>query len=182
MVGSGSHRTSDMSKKHYFKAGDLLFRRGRGVIPFIIRLLTLCNVSHIVVCINNTWCLEATHGEKVRVRPIEDFLSDSKHVYYYKQYYGPSINKNLSKEVVEAFVGKGYEDRWKDLLGSAIPLFDDKQEDYRTVFCSELVAYYLQNCGIVEVDRLPDEYTPADFAKDKVGLCEGRYFGKMKKM
>ena len=164
---------------HYFKTGDLVFRRGVGFIPFVIRQLTRSKWSHVVICINTEWVLEADHERGVRLIPLEEFLSDPKQVYGYRQWNGCQVDKDVSKGVMERFIGRGYESSWLDLLGSAFRLFDDRELDDRTLFCSELVAIYLQELEILSRNRLADSFTPEDFASKRLNTNKG-YYSKTK--
>lgn len=61
--------------------------------------------------------------------------------------------------------GLAYERKWLEWLGAGTVLISN-HEDREYLFCSELVAWILDECGIIVRNRSSNEYAPKHFTTD----------------
>ncbi len=109
--------------------------------------------------------------DRVAVRRLLNFTREDRERLY-------KIMLQLRKE----WMGRPYEKSMVQLAVSAInpsdvflSLFQNKEEDLSSLFCSELVAAAYQRMGLIKNDRPSNSYTPDDFSssRDHKILCEG---------
>lgn len=83
---------------------------------------------------------------------------------------GRSFEQNLLQSSVSAI----------NPSNTFLSLFQNKQEDLSSLFCSELVAAAYQRLNIFKSDRPSNTFTPDDFssARDSEYLCEGVTLGE----
>lgn len=130
------------------KTGDVVFVREKGIIPSIIRFFDRGKFNHVAIFVSDTEILEAEYNTKVRMIkfPYDDF---------------EVISLNLTDEQQEKvksfapqFVGENYDfleilSIWFRICFGITEL--GKFNNPKSVICSELVAYFLENLKIAPI-------------------------------
>lgn len=130
------------------KTGDVVFVREKGIIPSIIRFFDRGKFNHVAIFVSDTEILEAEYNTKVRMIkfPYDDY---------------EVISLNLTDEQQEKvksfapqFVGENYDfleilSIWFRICFGITEL--GKFNNPKSVICSELVAYFLENLKIAPI-------------------------------
>lgn len=162
------------------KEGDILLFSGKGIVSNIIKLASFSRWSHIGVMVkynNELKILESTTlfenktGKRVKgvqlVYP-EYRLSTYKGKIARLSYTGRPIDRERSDHFIRVMDTTPYEKNRIELSKAALDLFHFKNKrDISSVFCSELVAEYLQYVMQFDLKMVSNEYTPGDFEKRK---------------
>ena len=109
--------------------------------------------------------------DRVAVRRLQNITSEQRKNIYEtmlrlrKEWMGRSYEKNLVQMALSAI----------NPSDTFLSLFQNREEDLSSLFCSELVAAAYQRMNLVTTARPSNGYTPDDFssARDSEILCKG---------
>ena len=171
--------------RHHLKTGDLVFFSGKGFVSNMIKLVTRSKWSHVGIVLNHIEFDHVMLWESTTLSNIPDSethqktkgvqlvtLSNRLEVYD-----GDVMIKRLNRPVQDAnlilarlrkeFKNVDYEQSELELVKSALDLtnLDKNEEDFSSIFCSELVAKAYKELGLFPGDIVSNEWTPADFAR-----------------
>ena len=109
--------------------------------------------------------------DRVAVRRLQNITTEQRKNIYEamlklrKEWMGRSYEKNLVQMALSAI----------NPSDTFLSLFQNREEDLSSLFCSELVAAAYQRMALIKKDRPSNSYTPDDFSssRDSQILCEG---------
>jgi len=145
--------------------GDLLAFSGRGLIPTIIKIKTWSRISHVGIVIYPGWMIEATTlGDKsgVFISDINDRIRNYNGRIWLQKLkleYRLKADIHAMQRFLVAQNGKQY-DVFQAVCSA---LIWRNKEDFRQLFCSELVAAGLEKAGIWSGNC--SEMTPVDITR-----------------
>ena len=161
--------------RHEFKTGDQLLCSGKSFVSYLIKLVTLSDISHtakVVVNVDGVWVWESTSLGKgvdgVRMTLMSEWLQE----YNGKVYYRPLRFERDGKfhwayrDLRAEYKGKKYEQNWWELAGAAMPWKNkDTAKSKITLFCSEMTALADFFSGVISLggEFIANETTPADY-------------------
>lgn len=172
------------------KTGDIVLFSGKGAFSETIKYVTLSRFSHVGMILkipeydfltiwesttlSNIKDLESNLPRKgVQLVPLSDRVQKYSGAISIRQLQGgelPIDSINSLMDLRKQLRGKPYEQSKIELLKSAYDgPFGFNSEDLSSIFCSELVAEAYQRLGLVSESKPSNEYTPADFSKEKMG-------------
>jgi len=143
----------------------LLFAKGSLALRVVGVKYTHVAIHH------NGYVYESTDKFGVRRLTLDDFLSEYVKIYNSIHYY--QFNRNyVPEQLIHEFKkveGKPYTTNAHQFMCAKYKC--NKIDELKTFFCSEFVAYMLEQMRILNKDILPNNFTPIDFLKVK--LIEG---------
>lgn len=126
--------------------GDVIFVREQGIIPSIIRFYDKGKFNHVCMCVGENQIIEAEYNTRVQ---IIDFNYDDYEIISFNL---TDEQKNKIKEIAKQFVGEKYDfleiiSIWLRICFGITEL--SKFNSPKSVICSELVAYFLEDLKLV---------------------------------
>ena len=171
------------------KTGDIILFSGKGLVSGMIKWFTGSKWSHVgVVVVDKEWDMvllwESTtlskiktiHGnvkQGVAIRPLSERINEYDEVAV-RHLEEPltSDQEVILSELRAELKGRNYEEDKVELFKSAYDFIGGhNEEDLSSVFCSELVAEYLQRVGFLGGGFSSNEFTPADFGGRMINGC-----------
>lgn len=189
--------TSYSSIRSNINTGDLVLFSGKGHFSNIIKLGTLSKWSHCGLILkvpeydfiaiwesttlSNIKDLESGKLRKgVQLVPLSDRINKYNGDIAIRHLQGADLPENSVKKLMDLrkeLRGKYYEKSKVELFKAAYdgPL-GKNQEDLSSIFCSELVAEAYQRLGLFSETKPSNEYTPADFADNKMRDLKNEFY------
>ena len=175
------------------KTGDIVLFSGRCRVARTIQVLTLCKWSHVgMIIIDENYdtplVYESTHndrvpgldlGEKtkgVQIVKLTDRLEGYKGDMAIMRLMDNNFNDcSLTRldSMRKNFKGKPFEKNIKQAFMSMFKWYR-LEKDITSLFCSELTAQAYIELGVLPLMPASNNYTPADFAKGRVNLLNGK--------
>lgn len=124
------------------QAGDLIFVRGKGIIPSLIRLFDKGQFSHVAIAVSNTHVMEAEWNTKLRIAPLN-----------YDNYEIVTLpltplQRDLIVHGAIQLTGKWY--GYLDILGILLKN-RIRFSDPNAFICSEAVSTLLNGVGLTDI-------------------------------
>lgn len=186
MLGLIEHTPYEAVRPH-LQTGDIVLFSGSGLVSEAIKLFTRSKWSHVGMVVKDPVTDTVLIWESTTLSNVKDYYdrtykqgvqvcSLSHRIEAYDGEVGFNLlNLKLDKSQLDvlgkfrkSMKNKPYEKSKLSLLFSAIDCFDwHEDDDYTSVFCSELVAGALKKVGYLPGDIPADEYVPDDFVKLK---------------
>ena len=129
----------------------LAFKKGTGIMPWLIRLITRSDYSHVEAIIKDRW-ISSKEGEGIHINQLRPLGSD----WTYIELDVPKEKDNEILQWVWTQRNSGYD--WCGVLCSQ--LFGINKEHKEKWFCSELVACIIKRYDISLGDCC--DYSPGD--------------------
>ena len=157
------------------RTGDICLHSHTGFIPHLIKKITGSPISHIsmVVVLNgvvmeleSTWD-KVANGVRLSNMGYNMANMEKGSRVWVRQYSG-SWNIELDyvfRRFYPLCKNKHYELNYVSMILAAYKL--NWFSDTKTVFCSELIAWFLQYAGIIDKKLVSDNWTPADFSVER---------------
>lgn len=127
----------------------------------------------------------ARHSRKksgIMVTPLASWLEENSHnTVAYSPYQGSEITDECMGSFLEAHEGKKIEMlvlKWLSAMMKRSYTSHSTTEKKRKVFCSELVAHFLQSVGILRKKYSPNGYKPWELLYGKLDLSKESKYGK----
>ncbi len=163
------------------KTGDIVLFSGSGFVSSMIKWFTGSKYSHVgLVIVDPKWdqvlLWESTTLSKVKtirgnvtqgvaIRPLSDRVDEYDEVAIIQRI--EPLREAQEKVLIELrkeFKGKDYEHDKIELFKSAYDFIGGhNEEDLSSIFCSELVAEFLQRIDDLSEEYSSNEFTPEDF-------------------
>ena len=174
---------------------DILLFSGRGIVSRGIQAITGSPWSHVAVALrlpgfDQLLCYESTtlsdqvdlrtgrHVKGVQLVQLSARLATYEGLAAWRAVEGPRpAGTNMAAgKFMREFQGRPYEENQWERLRSALDAtrIGRNEPDESSVFCSETVALLHRRVGIMrETDVPANEFTPADFAGDRLPFAPG---------
>ena len=167
--------------------GDIVLFSGSCIVANTIKVLTLCNWSHVGMIVidshyNEPLLYESTHDDSLTGLDLGESnqgvqlvrLSERVDHYDGEVSVRKLIGANLTEDDLyrfhlmrKSFVGRKFEESELQITMSAIS-FIETDEDLTTLFCSELVAQSYIELGLLPGNIASNNYTQEDFTENIV--------------
>jgi len=165
------------------ETGDVLAYSGRGTFSTIIKTITRSAVSHVSIITANKKDLNIfTIAEAIGKGVTQNSLWYDINLYKGEIWWLPLsrrskkiLNKKKLQEFIESMIGKKYdmEQAIKSVFDFHGKLGDQNKEDFKALFCSELVAGAEKAGGVLKTVNA-SEVTPIDLCR--FNIFQKNYF------